>query len=361
MLLRSLLLVTLTTLIAFGQGLPDREKLTKEFISPNSSDAAAMELFKHFQMGGLRTVIRNLNELPGNYGAQWGNALKNMSLFRFRNDINGLLQNAKDPETKAVNLMLLSTMGRAIPNDVFEPFFKNAGEPLDVRLAAGAGMIQVQNPGLYDSFYETAEEAVIDFDLDRNDFRYALLSKSNTGFYFYTKAKIEEKKPKHGVILSAILMVDKGDTELVDLILNTRQKKYVPILIDQAVRIGAPDLLEFMLTHKRGKKFDEEIAKAMPAAKMVAEYRDELMRKYEESENPIGPRISRTGKGNGGMEGYPAGYAIVKIAADGSTSVVKHLNPFGGSDNLKTLIPAKTIPAHLNFEPVASHVLLVAY
>jgi hypothetical protein len=284
-----------------------------------------------------------------------------MSLFRFRNDINGLLQNANDANTKAVNLMLLSTMGRAIPNTVFEPFFKNAGEPLHVRLAAGAGMIQVQNPGLYDSFYTTADEAVIDFDLDRNDFEFALLSKANTGFFFYTKAKVEEKKPPHGVLVTSILMIDQGDTELIDFVLNTRQKKYVPLLIHQAIRKGAPDLLEFMKNHKRGKRYDDEIAKALPAANAIAKYRDQLTKTYEETEYFVGPRLSRSGKGSGGLEGFPAGYAIVKVGADGKTEVLEHLNPFGGSDDLKSKVPAQTFPAHLNFEPVDSVVLLVAY
>lgn len=360
MLLRSLVLTGLMTAFAFAQGLPDRDKLTQEFVKSSSSDAAALELFKHFQMGGLRTVIRNLNELPEQHREQWGYGLKHMNLFRFRNDINGLLQSAKDESTKSTNLMLLSTMGRAIPNDVFAPFFRNASEPLHVRLAAGAGMIQIQNPGLYDEYYTTAEESVYDFDLDRNDFQYALLDKTNVGFFLYTKAKVEDKSPTHGMIVSAIRMIEKGDTEIVDAVLNTREKKYVPLLIHQAIRRGAPNLLQFMLEHKRGKRFDEEIGRAMPAAQMVAKYYDQLNKTFEETDHYVGPRIVRVGKGSGGMEGYPGGYAIVKVKADGTTEILEHTNPFGGTDNLKSLVEANTFPAHLNFEPQEAVVLLEA-
>ena len=355
---KSLLLSFLFTATCFGQILPDRDELVRKFLEPATTDQAAGELIKHFQWGGLRTIIRNVPKLPLQDRLQYGEVLRHADLMRFRNDLNANLENATDPETKALFLMLLATVGRALDPSVFEPYIADESNPLFVRLAAASGVIKVQNPKNYDRFHELSNKAVIDYETGQNDFRFADVSKSNLGFYLYTKSQLEQDKAPNGVILSAIAMAESSGADIYTPILDGKRRKFFPLMIDRAIQVGGVTLLDAMASHRAARKFGDLIAQAKPAASAIARYRGQFMDTLDKTSAPIGPLLPRHGSGN--ASGLRAGYAVVEISEAGSVSIISHHNPNGGTDNLKELLPSSTLPAYLDWKPVKSYALVMA-
>ena len=166
-----LLLFTLTGTLAQGQLLPDRDELTKKFLIESTTVEASQELIKHFQKGGLRTIIRNINELPPEQRVRYGEVLRHMDLMTFRNDLNANLENATDDESKAMFLMLLATVGRALDQSIFQKYIDDETASIKVRLAAASAIIKVQKPAFYDKFHEIAEDAEIDLTTGKKRFR----------------------------------------------------------------------------------------------------------------------------------------------------------------------------------------------
>lgn len=357
MVFRTLFLSFLMTAACLGQGLPDRDELIAKFIQEDTSDAAARELVKHFQMGGLRSIIRNLNKLPFKKTLAYGESLRHLDLNRFRNDLNANVGSAKGVQTKAMFLMLLSTVGYQVDPTVFKAHAANEADPLFVRLAAGGGVITVQSPKLYDDFLAMADEAIVDPGTGQDDLRYALLTKKNLGFYLYSKGKLDDKETAtHGAIVCSLAMVEAGDTEVYENLLDHKKRKYFPLMIDRAVKVGGVDLLETMLAHKAAKKFKSQINSGIGAARAVAEYREKFADKAKDLN--MGPVLyaKSTGTGNAG---YRAGYGVAKINVDGSVTLVTHQAPFGGSDDLSSLLTGTTFPAHnKRWEPVESYMLV---
>ena len=356
---RFLSILPLCTLLCFGQALPDRDELIAKFKVDATETDAAMELVKHYQMGGLRSIIRNLNEIPYERALNYGSSLRHIDLNRFANDLNTLLGGADGPKRKALYLMLLATIGRSLAPEVFETPMNNTSEPMSVRLAAASGFIKRQDPSRYDLFHALAEDAVIEPGTGKNDFLFADVDKSNSGFFFYTKSKLDEDTVNHGAIRSMMAMVGPTDTEIYQILLDKRRRQYYPLMIDRAVQVGGVSLLEAMADHRSARRFRTQIEAAMPAARAMAQFQDKLLPFHTENLS-IGPTLPMHGDGSGAAEDYRAGFAVVKVDVSGQMTIVAHENPFGGSDNLKTLISGKTFPAHnTDWEPIESFYLIL--
>jgi hypothetical protein len=342
-----------------AQLLPDRDELRTKFLQRESSAQAAQDLIDNFQMGGLRTIIRNLLKLPPDLRVQYGRSLSYMDLSRFANDLNANLENAQDPETRAMCLMMLATLGRSIAPAVFEKYIADESQPMMVRLAAMSGRCKIQNPAIFDRFYELADEAVVEPHNGRNDLAYADVSKDNLPFFLYTKAQVEKKEASHGLILSAISVAGKNSTDIYKSILDKKKKKYLPLLVDRAIQVGGVQLLESMAGHRTAKRYKAEISFAMSVAKAVAKYRDRFMDQVPQDKTPIGPVLPINGTGTG-KEDYRAAYAVVQVTAEGDIKLLSHDKPYGGDDNLQTLLTGKTQPAYLDWKPVESYALVIA-
>lgn len=370
MFLRSLLFLFLT-IACMGQTLPDRDELIAKFKVKETSDQAAIDLIKYYEMGGLRSIIRNVNELPPELRLQYAHVFRYMDLSRFRNDLNANVAEADNAETRAMWLMLLSTIGRMLTPDTFTKYSDDPGQPIMVRLAAASGLVQVQNPAHFDKFMEIAEEAEYDPGTGKNDFKFANISKARSmGLYFYSRGKVDngtKDKPSQGQILTALYMAENNDADLYNAVLKLRSKKYVPLMIDRAIQIGSSDLLEVMAKDKFTKKrYKEPIAQAKTAAAAMAshrkslyEYQSSAAMEANDSATPLGARVIWTGNG-GGQEGYRSAYAIVKVSADGTMSILEHAKPYGGGDNIKESFSGKTLPAYIDWKPVDSTYLVVA-
>jgi len=355
-----LLVATLLTSVCLGQ-LPDRDELTAQFKNPETSHQAAEALLTHFGMGGIRTIIRNLNDLDVNSRLAYGNMFRNMDMFRFRDDLNNNLGSIGDDNSKAMYLMLVSSAGRQIAADFFNTYVNDENAAVKVRLAAAGGTIKIQNPELYNRFLEIADRAVVDFSIGQNDLYFANLSKENLGFFLFTKAKIEDKKAPHGAIVCALEMAENADTDIYETLVNNRKKKYYPIMIDHAVQVGGTDLLAVMEAHKSTKKFRDQISKAKDVAAKVAQYRSKFADKLTGKHSVLVPYFPIKTGGTSEESGYHSAYAVAKVAATGDISLLFHSAPFGhNNDNLKSILSGRTMPAYIDFEPVETYVFVPA-
>ncbi len=353
----------LFTAFGFGQ-LPDREKLEKVLIKDQTTAEGATQLIKHFQAGGQRTIMRNLPEMSKETRLKYAQMFMYQDLMRFRNTLNEAVAKVTDPDGRAMVLSMLATFGRNLAPIVFEPYANDETAPMKVRLAAMSGMIRVQNPQLYNKFIELCEEANIDPSLGPNDFEFVDISrKNNMGFYLYLRGKLSEPKLTDGMIKAAIHMSNHESVDVYEALLEKVKRKQIPWMIDHAAKVGGVKLLALMETHKKTKKkFATEVGKAKAAAQKVAPYLDKLMGKdADPNKFPLASVVPFRGKGSGAAPGYTAGIGVIRVAADGSMSLVEHVNPFGGSDNLAELVNGKTFPAHADWQPKESYYLIYAY
>lgn len=341
--------------------LPDRDELKAKLKSQDTSHEAAEALLEHFAMGGIRTIIRNLNDLDATSRLAYGNMFRNMDMFRFRDDLNNNLSSATDNDSKAMYLMLISSAGRQIAQTFFEPYVNDETLPTHVRLAAAGGMIKIQNPGLYDKFLAVADSAVVDPGSGKNDLYFANITKENIGFFLYAKGKIEEKSAPHGAIICAIQMAESGDTDVYEMLLKNKKRKYYPMMIDHAVQVGGTALLETMANHKTTKKFRDQISKAQTVAAKFAEYWGQRSSTLKGKTATLMPYLPIKNGGTSQASGYHSAYAIAKISSAGDISLIAYEAPFGdGNDNLKTVLSGKTMAANIDFAPVESIVLVTA-
>ncbi len=359
MLVRFFAIALCMTAFCFGQ-LPDRDALVKKLVDGSSSDSdfATQELIKHFQMGGLRTVVRNINNLSDEKKVQYMHVLRHMDLFRFRNDLNANLIEAPNDVARMVALRLLSTFGERLTPEVFEPYVANEENPLPLRLAAMSGLIQVQRPAAYDRFIELAEKATFDPATGRDDFEFCEISAKNRGFFLYTKSKLEDKKAPLGAVMVSIYLAGPRNDDIYTNLLDQRRRKLIPLLIDRAILAGAPNLLELMADHKTCKKAKDEIKKAMPAAQGVADLKKQLFA-HDIQKMPVAPRLDLRPNGQGTEDGFRSAYGVIKVDTEGVISVVKSFSPFGGNGNLAAKIGSKTFPAFVDWEPSESYFLVV--
>lgn len=355
--MRTLLVSLIFTSVCFGQGLPDRDELIAKFLDEKTADQATRDLCKHFGMGGLRTIIRNVNKLPLERRLQYANVFMYMDIQRFSNDINANVAKAEDAETRAMWLRLLARQGRFLDPTVFEKWVRDESQDMRVRIAAMSGLVQKQDPARYKRLYELADTAVVDPITGRNDLEYAFLTKENKALYYFTKSELD-KKPGPGTILIALALADAGDWEVFEKIIKMRKKKQFPMLINRAVQIGGVDILDQMAANKAFKKLRNQIKSGKTAASALAAHNSKLyaVQTHDKKTNPLGAVLPLKAGGTG-RDGYSAGYAIVKVAADGTVSLVEAKRPFGGNDQLSAL-EGKTIPAFSNWEPVESYHLI---
>jgi len=358
--LTSMSFVIVIGVSAFGQLLPDRDELVQKFLAESTSVEASRELIKHFQKGGLRTIIRNINELPPHQRIRYGEVLRHMDLMTFRNDLSANMENAPDDDSRAMFLMLLATVGRALDQSIFQKYVDDQTAPVKVRLAAASGIIKIQKPSLYDQFHEIADTADIDPTTGQDDFVYADIHKSNVGFYLYTRSQLDQDKMSHGVIITALVMAENDSVDIYNKILDEKKRKYIPLMIDRAVKVGGVQLLEAMSDHKTCKKSLDEIQKGLAAAKFIAQYRNMFMDKLEKSNEPIGPLLPLFCPGQGAEEGFRPGYAVVKVSAEGDISLLYNGNPFGGSSDFENALRGHTVPAYMDWKPVESYALVLA-
>ncbi len=357
----SLLKITVCLLftgLCFGQTLPDRDELVNQFKDPATIEPAVRELYKHFGMGGIRSVMSNINKLPLEQRLQWMHTFHAMDFNRFFNDIAINLDTASDPETKAMWLKLLAVEGRTIDPKAFEKYVNDESQDLRVRLAAMSGLVQRQDPERYKQFYALADKAVVDPVTGRNDLAYALLTKQNQALFFFTRSMLEKGKASHGSILIALSMADAGDSEVFSRIIELKDKKYTSFMVDRAVAVGGVAILDMMANHKLMKKDLAEINAAKPAAAALAGHLSKLYHNqtHDRSKTPLAAVLPTTVKGSGSM-GKHAGFAIVHVDAAGNVNVIEKQSPMGGSVDFSGL-PAKTVPAYLEWESIESYYLL---
>lgn len=356
-----ILIIGLAVFAQEEEALPDREDLVQKIIGTDHV-AGTRELLDFFQLGGVRTIFRNLDKMDLERARQYANAFRGLDLFRFRNDLNAGLQNAGNKELKGLTLQLMASFGRNLEPAVFLPFADDEKQDITLRLAAASGLIKVQNIQHYEKFHEIAKNAEVDPSTGRNDFRYVDLDSSNQGFYYFSMSKLTgDTPPHHGHILSCLMACDQQSAELYGKVLDLKRKKYIPLMIDRAIRLGGVGLLEAMKAHKSMKKMVPDLEKAAAAAAIVASYRDRLSPAHKPSDLPIGPLLPNQFQGTGTALGTAGAYVIVRVDSTGAVSVVEALTPFGGSAESITagLAGLTTVPALVQWAPVESHVLLV--
>jgi hypothetical protein len=357
-----ILIIGLTAFAQEEDNLPDREDLVQKIIGTDHV-AGTRELLDFFQLGGVRTIFRSLDKMDLERARQYARAFRGLDLFRFRNDLNAGLQNATNNELKGLNLQLMASFGRNLEPSVFLPFSDDEKQDITLRLAAGSGLIKIQNIEYYEKFLEIAKNAEVDPATGRNDFRYADLDSSNQGFYYFSLSKLSgDTPPHHGHILSCLMACDQQSAELYTKVLDLKRKKYIPLMIDRAIRLGGVALLEAMKSHKTMKKMIPDLEKAAAAAAVVASYKDKLAPVHKPSELPVGPLLSVQFQGIGSAQGTAGAYVIVRVDSAGTVSVVEVLTPFGGSAETITtaLAGMTTVPAMLQWTAVESHLLLVS-
>lgn len=350
---------------ALGQGLPDREEAVKKLLNRDHTVEGARTLIDHYQLGGIRTVIRNLENMDASSRMSYAHVLKYLDLFRFRNDLNRSLQDAKTDEAKAVFLMLLATFGQQLdPVSVFQPYADDESLPLFVRLAAVSGMVQIQNPTYYDRFIEIANEVDLDEPLGPV-FRYAEMSMKNQGFYYYLRETLNPDrssvKTQHGAIIAAIAMAENESGQLYEWILELHDRDYLPMMIDRAVMVGGVDLISVMQEHKTSKKkFRDELAKAAGAAEAMAQFRDKWMNTVSPDVYPLAPLIPEEFLGYN-VPSPMKEFGMVKVDKDGHVELVAHVSPFGSSAKLKSAFTDfNTMPGYQDWEPVERYMFVTA-
>jgi len=360
MLARFFIAGMLVTGLGFAQ-LPDRDELAAKFKTAETSHQAAEDLLEHFAMGGIRTLLRNLNDLDASSRLAYGNMFRNMDMFRFRDDLNSNLTSVADADSQAMYLMLISSAGRQIADTFFSPYVDDESSPVHVRLAAAGGIIKIQNPALYDRFLAIADNAVVDSSTGQNDLYYANLNKENLGFFLYAKGKADQKDAPHGAIICAIEMSENDDTDLYEALLNNKKKKYYASMIDHAILVGGTKLIDVMLGHKQMKKSLQQLESAKLIAEKFAEYRVKSANTLKGETATLLPYLPVRFGGTASKSGYHSAYAIAKIDATGQMSLVYHNAPFGdGNDNLKAVLTGRTMPANVDFAPVETYVLVAA-
>ena len=360
---RFLILSCFLTTLSFAQ-IPDRDELVKLFVNEKTSVEGATQLIQHFQWGGLRTMIRNLDKLSPERCIMFAPVLRNIApddLMRFRNDLNANVTKVSDPKSRAMFLMLLGILSRDLDPAVFQTYVDDEMAPMVVRLAAAGGMAKVQNPALFKRYHALAETAIFDPTTGQNDFLFSGLTIADRAFYLFTRSALENaSKPEQGLILSAVTVAENSSKEIYQKLMDKRKKKMIPVLIDRAIQVGGVSLLDLMLKHKTCKKFKSEVQKGKEAAQKIAPYMDKLWVRTTPATASFGAILPENGEGSGAEPGYRSTYAIVKVAANGDMSVVEHVHPFGGSDNFEKLFSGKTLPAYTNWKPIDSYYLVVA-
>lgn len=356
--MRSIILCVGFSIAAFGQGLPDRDKLTEELMQLETRVDATRGLVESYQLGGIRTILRNLGEMPLESRMDFAQMFQGLDLFRFRNDLNTNLNDSKEKESKALFLMLMSQFGRKVDLSVFEQYANDEDEVRFVRLAAATGLVKFQNPKYYDLFVSLTEDIDLDLESAENDFRFADISMGNKGFYYYVQTKLTKEESTHGYVMTALVMATRESSDLYAKILNLRQRKYVPLMINRAIEVGGVELLEMMREEKACKKFRDEIEKAIPAAKIVAEYWDKLFDRSNPEQYPIRPLTPFDLKPRG--MALNRSYAIVNVSATGEMHVVEEFGPFcQKAEALRAAFEGKkTFPAYLEWNPVESLILV---
>ncbi|PIE90242.1 MAG: hypothetical protein CR997_06545 [Acidobacteria bacterium] len=352
----SILLMMCTAVFA----LDNRDKFVAQLVNPAETVAGAEGLFDSYQLGGVRTIIKNFNQMPPELAMQYAYALRNLDLFRFRNDMNANLQNAKTLEQKGIALLLLSSLGRRIDSSIFQQVAENPAEDIKVRLSAATCLCAIQNPKYFDLFAEIAELAVCDPETGQNSFIYCDFSNVSKGMFYYLLPKLDSKTTAtNGVILSLLQIVSPGNSDFYTKLLDLRKKDYYRLMIDRAARVGAVDLLDLMSSSKRAKKLWDQIKAVRPAAAMVAKHKDQLFCQSDQKKYPIGSLIPRVFTMNGKM-GLSSGIAIVKVDESGNVSILEEHSPAGVTGAFSSISGKKTMAAKLDFVPVESYYVLYA-
>jgi len=340
--------------------LDNRDEFVDQLIDPSETVIGAEGLFESYQLGGVRTIIKNLNKMPADLALQYAHAMSNLDLFRFRNDMNGNLQSAKTVEQKGAALLLLSSLGRKIDSGIFLEFAEDINEDIRVRLAAATCLAAIQNPTYFELFAEIAETSIVDPATGRNDFIYCDYTNISRGLFYTLKPKLDVKSTaKHGVIMVMLQVVKPGHNEFYTKLIDLRRKEYYDMMINQAARAGAVDLLDTIANHKKAKKVWDMAKSARPAALMVAKYRDQLFNKSNKKKYPIGSLIPPQYAANG-RDGYSASFAILKVDAEGVMSVVQEESILGSKGPFSALNGKKTMAAKLDFAPIESLYFVVS-
>jgi len=357
---KGMILLVLIPAWLWGQGLPNRDELVEKFVDPGQTTEGAQALIEHYQLGGVRTIIRNMHLLPDEWQILYAHSLRHLDLFRFRNDLNAQLAEADDDTTRSVFLMMLATFGRQLDPSIFLEHLENDSAPLSLRLAAGSGLVKAQKPEMYEAFLDAAKKVEYDPQNGINDYRFADIDMSNQGFYYYVKGQINAK-PDDAHILTCLYMAENRSVPLFTQLLDMRKKKLVPLMIDRAIQVGGVALLDVMLSHKTCKRDKDEIKQAMGPAKAIAQYRAKFMDMMDPGTFPIGPLLPPKGTASG-VDDYRSAYALLKVSLAGEVEVAEYFAPFGnGGDNLKALAAGvRTYPGYVNWEAAETFGLLVA-
>jgi len=354
------MLLSLILFSLFSIAQDERDVFVGKLIKPETTLEGAQGLYDSYQLGGVRTIIKQFNNMPADLALQYAFAFRNLDLFRFRNDMNANLLEAKSPEHRGVALMLLSSLGRQIDANTFMKFAENPTEDIRVRLAAATCLCAVQNPRYFELYAQIAEEAVVDYETGRNDFVYCDFTFVSPGLFYYLKPKLEERSTStHGVKIVMLQTVNPNSTEFYEMLLEAREKDYFPMMVNQAIKVGSVDLLKMMADHKRAKKIKDKVQAAIPAAALVAKYKPKTFKHAKKEQYPIGALFSRPMQGKG-VEGYLKGSAALKVDANGTISVLEESSPFGGSGVFSSYSGKTTMAAKLDFQPVESIYLVVA-
>lgn len=354
----SVILINLSLLRA--DDIDKRDIYIKKLKNPAETVAGAEGLFEEYQLGGVRTIIRQLNNLPEDLAFQYVYALKNLDLFRFRNDMNANLQGAETVAQKGVALMLLSSLGRRIDSDIFMKFAENPTEDIQVRLAAATCLSAIQKPKYFDLIADIAETSVVDYATGRNDFRYCDFSQVNRGLFYYLKPRLDVRKTAtHGVKMVMLMVVPPSATEFYQLMLDKKDKDYFMMMINQAANHGGTELLNTMAASKRAKKLWSTVNAAKPVAALVTGAKSKLFSKSEKVKYPLGALIPRSYSVKG-QNGLSASVALIKVDASGTISIVEEESVSGSKGAFDFMKGKKTMPAKIDFTPVDSMYLMVA-
>ena len=341
-------------------GFDERDVLVEKLIQPETTVEGAEGLFELYQLGGVRTILKQFNNMPHDLAYQYAYSLRNLDLFRFRNDLNANLQEAKTVEQKGVALMVLSSLGRQIDSEIFLTFAEDVNENIKVRLAALSCLAAIQNPKYFELFAQVAEESVVDYETGQNDFMYCDMSNVSKGLFYFLKPRLNERSTAtHGVKMVMLHALPPNATDFFDKMLENREKKYFSMMINKAMKCGGTELLDYLANDKRAKKLKDQIDKARPVAAMINKYKAQIFSASNQEQFPIGSLVSRFYSVKGRDE-LSASFAVIKVDATGTISMVQEQSPVGMTGAFNNLIGKKTMAAKLDFAPVESLYFAVA-
>jgi hypothetical protein len=252
----------------------DRQIYIDQLKNEETVPAALSALYEKYQLGGVRTVIRNLNEMPTSIGYSVIQTLGELDLWRFRNDMIANVETAQTTEQKALAVYLLAELARRVDPATFQELISASDTPDQVKMAAFSGLLRIRKPEYFDQFldYLMSLEKEKKYSLDL--YRFFNFRDISQALFYYYKPKLEDRKFQNDAFFKTILhFVPKGETDLYEKMVVMRQKDHFPLMYTAIIKNGDVAALDFLVSHKKAKKMVDELETLRPLVMISAKGR----------------------------------------------------------------------------------------